>query len=79
MLTRVSTGAVFKAQRSIFLINYSARTKTCAPPVSYKRAGPKHPKMTLPYSNVVTAMAYTNDILTLLLYSPNSLAWHFIR
>jgi len=72
-LTRVSTGAVFKAQRSILRKNDSARIKTCAPPYNYMRALPKHPKMTLPYNKVVTAIAYTNYILTRLLYKPNNL------
>ena len=56
-LTRVPIGAVFKAQRSILRKNDSARTKTGAPPYSYKRALPKQPKMTLPYNSVVTAIA----------------------
>jgi hypothetical protein len=42
------------------------------------RAGPKQPKITLPYSSVVTASAYTNCIRTLLLYNPSNLAWHFM-
>ena len=35
-------------------------------------------KITLPYSKVFTANAYTNYILTLLLCNPSSLEWHFI-
>ena len=66
-------GAVFKAQRSILRKNTSARIKTGAPPYNYKRALPKHPNITLPYNNVVTAMAYISYILTLLLYKPNNL------
>ena len=73
-LTRVSIGAVFKAHRNILRINTSARTNTGAPPYSCKRAYPMHPNMTLPYNSVVTAMAYTSCILTLLLNKPNSLA-----
>jgi hypothetical protein len=60
MLTRVSIGAVRIAQRSILRKNISARLNTGAPPYNYMRAGPRHPKMTLPYNNVVTANAYTN-------------------
>ena len=59
-LTRVSTGAVFKAQRNILRKNDSARIKTCVPPYNYMRAVLKHPKMTLPYNKVVTAIAYIN-------------------
>jgi hypothetical protein len=40
--------------------NDSARIKTCVPPYNYMRAVLKHPKMTLPYNKVVTAIAYTN-------------------
>jgi hypothetical protein len=53
-------GAVFNAQRSILRKNTSARVNTGAPPYNYKRALPKHPKITLPYKSVVTAMAYTS-------------------
>jgi hypothetical protein len=74
----VSIGALFNAHLSIFRIKISARTNIDAPPYSCKRAGPRHPKITLPYSNVVTANAYTSCILTLLLCNPNNLAWHFI-
>ena len=74
----MSTGAVFKAQRSILRKNDSARIKTCAPPYNYMRTVPKQPKMTLPYNKVVTAIAYTNYILTRLLYKPNNLVWHLI-
>ena len=59
-LTRVSIGAVFKAQRNILRINTSARTNTGVPPDNYKRALPIHPNITLPYNNVVIARAYTN-------------------
>ena len=59
-LTRVSTGAVFKAQRSILRKNDSARIKTYAPPYNHMRAVLRHPKMTLPYNRVVTAIAYIN-------------------
>ncbi len=69
-LTRVSNGAVFNAHRNILRMKTSALTKTGAPPYSCKRAGPMHPKITLPYSNVVTAMAYMSYILTLLLNRP---------
>lgn len=70
--------ALFNAQRSILRINISARTNVYAPPVNCRRAGPKQPKITLPYSSVVTARAYTKDMRTLLLCSPNSRAWHLI-
>jgi hypothetical protein len=53
--------------------NTSARTNAGAPPYSYMRAFPRQPKMTLPYNNVVTAIAYINYILTLLLYNPSNL------
>ena len=78
MLTRVSIGALFNAHLNILRKNISARTKLDAPPDSCKRAGPKHPKITLPYNNVVTARAYTSCTLTLLLCNPNNLAWHLI-
>jgi len=52
-------GTFFNAQRNILRMNTSARTKIDAPPDSYRRAGPMHPNITLPYNNVVTAMAYT--------------------
>ena len=73
-LARVSIGAIFNAHLIILRINVSARINICVPPDSYSRAGPKQPKMTLPYSNVETAIAYTNYILTFLLCSPNNLA-----
>jgi hypothetical protein len=57
---RVSSGALRNAQRNILRSNVSARAKTCVPPCNYKRAGPKQPNITLPYSNVVIARAYTN-------------------
>jgi hypothetical protein len=60
-------GTFFNAQRNILRMNTSARTKIDAPPDSYRRAGPMHPNITLPYNNVVTAMAYTIYIRTLLL------------
>jgi hypothetical protein len=74
----VSIGADFNAQRNILRINTSARTNILAPPVSYRRAGPMHPNITLPYSRVVTAIACTNCILTLLLCNPKRREWHFI-
>ena len=73
-LTRVSIGAVIKVQRSILRKNVSAHINAGAPPYNYKRALPKQPKMTLPYNNVVTAIACTNYTLILLLYKPNNLA-----
>ena len=75
-MTGVSIGAVFNVQRSILRKNISARINAGAPPYSYKRALPKQPKMTLPYNNVVTAIACTNYTLILLLYNPNNLALH---
>ncbi len=57
---RVSSGALRTAQRSILRSNVSARANTCVPPYIYNRAGPRQPKITLPYSNVVMARAYTN-------------------
>jgi hypothetical protein len=71
-------GALFSAQRNILRINTSARTNTFAPPVSYRRAGPMHPNITLPYSSVETAIACTNYILTRLLCKPNRREWHFM-
>jgi hypothetical protein len=74
----VSIGALFSAQRNILRIHISARTNTDAPPLSCSCAGPKQPKITLPYSSVVTASAYTNYIRTRLLCRPNNLEWHLI-
>jgi hypothetical protein len=74
----VSIGTLFNAHRNILRINISARTYLDAPPLNYRRASPKHPKITLPYSSVVTGSAYTNYMCTLLLCNPNNLEWHFI-
>jgi hypothetical protein len=74
MLTRVSIGALFKAQRNNLRKNISARTYTDAPPRNYNCAGAKHPNITLPYSSVVTTSAYTNYMRTRLLCRPNNLA-----
>ena len=65
-------GVIRNAHRSILRSTDSARANTGVPPCIYIRAGPKHPKMTLPYSNVVTANAYTNYTRTLLLNKPNN-------
>jgi hypothetical protein len=73
MLTRVSIGVVFNAQRSILCSSTSARLNAGAPPCSYIRAGPKHPNITLPYNRVDTANACTNYTRTLLLNNPNNL------
>jgi hypothetical protein len=70
----VSSGAVRKAQRIILRNSVSAYANTGAPPYIYNRAGPKQLKMTLPYNNVVTARAYTNYTLTLLLNNPSKRA-----
>jgi hypothetical protein len=70
--------AVRNAHLSIFRSSTSARTKVAAPPCSCMRAGPKQPNIVLPYSKHETASAYTNCILTLLLFNPSNLAWHFI-
>ncbi len=78
ILTRVSIGALLRAQRNNLRKNTSARTYTDTPPRNYKRDGPKHPKITLPYSNVVTTSAYTSYMRTRLLCSPNNLVWHLI-
>ena len=77
-LARVSIGAVRKAHRNILRRNTSARTNVGVPPCSWIRAGPKHPKIVLPYSKHETASAYINYTLTLLLLNPNNLAWHLI-
>jgi hypothetical protein len=77
-LTRVSIVAVRKAQRSILRNKISARANDGAPPFIANRAGPKHPNITLPYNNVVTAKAYTSYTRTLLLKSPSNLEWHLI-
>jgi hypothetical protein len=74
----VSSGAFLSAHRSIFRSSVSARANTSAPPYICILAGPKHPKITLPYSNVETARAYTNYILTRLLKRPNKREWHLI-
>ena len=60
MLARVSTGTVRNAHLSIFRNNMSARTNVGVPPCSYIRAGPRHPKIVLPYNKHVTASAYTS-------------------
>jgi hypothetical protein len=71
-------GAFRKAQRSIFFQSLSARSNVGAPPYNYIRAGPKHPKITLPYNNVDTASACINYSLTRRSYSPNKRVWHLI-
>jgi hypothetical protein len=73
-LARVFTGVVRNAHLIIFRRNISARTKVAVPPCSCIRAGPKHPNIVLPYNKHVTASAYTNYTLTLLLKSPSNLA-----
>lgn len=78
MIQRVSSGAVRKALSSILCSSVSARAKTCVPPYICNRAGPKQRKMTLPYSKVVTARAYTNYTLTLLLNKPSKRDIHLI-
>jgi hypothetical protein len=67
-------GTFFNAQRNILRMNTSARTKLDAPPDNYRRAALKHPKITLPYNSVETAIAYTSCMRTLLLCNPSSLA-----
>jgi hypothetical protein len=62
------------AQRSILRINTSARINAGAPPYNCKRALPRQPNITLPYNKVVTDIACTNYILTLLLNKPNKRA-----
>ena len=59
-LTRVSIVAVHKPQHSILRNNVSTRGNDNAPPFNASRAGPRHPNITLPYNNVVTAKAYTS-------------------
>ncbi len=71
-------GVIFNAQRSILRSSTSARLNAGAPPCSDIRAGPKQPKITLPYNKVETANACTNYTLTLLLNNPNNLVWHLI-
>ena len=78
MLTRVSIGTVRSAHRSILRSTISARANVGAPPFNANLAGPKHPNITLPYNNVVTAKAYTSYTRTLLLNSPSNLEWHLI-
>ena len=60
------------AQRSILRIKISARLNAIEPPFKHTRAGPKHPKITLPYNKLLTAIAYITAILTLLLNNPNN-------
>jgi hypothetical protein len=67
-------GTFFNAQRNILRMNTSARTKLDAPPDSCRRAALIHPKITLPYNNVVTAMAYTSYMRILRLCRPSNLA-----
>ena len=71
-------GTFFNAQRNILRMNISARTKLNAPPNSYRRAVLRHPKITLPYNNVETAIACTNYMRTLLLCNPSNLVWHLM-
>jgi hypothetical protein len=78
ILTRVSTGAVRNAHRSIFRKSTSARTNVAVPPYSCNCAGPKHPNIALPYSKHVTASAWINYTRTLLLYRPSNRAWHLM-
>ena len=73
ILTRVSTGAVRNAYRSIFRKSTSARTNVAVPPCSCNFEGPKHPNIVLPYSKQVTAIAWINYTRTLLLNNPNNL------
>jgi hypothetical protein len=74
ILVRVSTGVVRMAHLSILRKNISARTNVGVPPCSYIRAGPRHPKMVLPYSKHVTASACTSYTRTRLLTNPSNLA-----
>ena len=74
----MSIGALLSAHLIILRIKVSARTNTVAPPDNYNRAGAKHPKIILPYSSVVTAIACTSYILTHLLCNPSNLAWHLM-
>ena len=71
-LQRVSISMHRTAQRSIFRIKISARLNANEPPFKHTHAGPTHPKITLPYNKLLTAIAYTMAILTLRLNSPNN-------
>jgi hypothetical protein len=59
-LLRVSMSAVRTAHRSILRSRISARLNITAPPTSDTFVGLKHEKITLPYSNELTANALTN-------------------
>jgi hypothetical protein len=59
-LLRVSMSAVRTAHRSILRRRMSARLNMAAPPTSDIFVGVKHEKITLPYSNELTANALTN-------------------
>lgn len=78
ILTRVSIGVIRSAHRNILRSSTSARANTGVPPCSCIFAGPRQPKITLPYNKVVTAKAYTSYTRTRLLNNPNKRAWHFI-
>ncbi len=78
MLTRVSIGVIRSAHLNILRNTDSARVNTGVPPCICIRAGPRQPKITLPYNRVVTASAYTSCTRTLLLNKPNKRAWHLI-
>ena len=67
-------GVTRNAHRNILRSSTSARAKTGAPPCSCNFAGPKQPKITLPYNKVVTDKAYTSYTRTLLLNKPNKRA-----
>jgi len=57
ILALVSIGVLRNAQRSILRNKISAHVKIYVPPVTEIFAGPRHPKMVLPYSSVDTAIA----------------------
>jgi hypothetical protein len=59
-LQRVSDAVVRIAHLSIARMNTSARTNAVVPSRSCIRTGPRQPNITLPYSSVLTAIAYTN-------------------
>jgi hypothetical protein len=71
-LLRVSMSAVRTAHRSILRRRISARLNITVPPTSDTFVGLKHEKITLPYSNELTANAFTSYTRTLLFYRPSN-------
>ena len=78
-LPRVSISILRIAQRSILRSRISARLNVAVPPLKETRVGPKHEKITLPYSSELTARSFTRAIRTLQLCKPNNFCQHLIE